>query len=259
MKTMRSHIDVTPDEIFDASDVEVWDRGAFMEEAWDYQPGQHVTIIGPNGRGKTTLGLQLLDVTATSAMRAFVLVSKPRDDTVAKWKKKPGVKVIETYPPSPEPSFGGLRKKFTRIYFLKPYQSLKDIDGDDARLKREFRECMLDSYASKQARIIFADEVQELQNDLGLKKEATKYWKRGRSMDAGLWACAQRSAFNVQDMYNAPEHLFLFNDPDRRNRQRFAEIGGVDPELVEEITNTLDSFQALYIRRTGPALCIINP
>ena len=54
-------------------------------------------------------------------------------------------------------------------------------------------------------------------------------------------------------------HGFLFNDPDKRNRQRFAEIGGVDPDLVMEQVYHLDQYQALYIKRTGPCLCVVNP
>lgn len=252
----------TADYVIEPQDVELWERDAFMAEAWEYNPGEHVTIIGPTGRGKTTLGLELLKHSATKEMKAFVLVSKPRDDTMLKYAEKrvlldtivkvPGFKVIENYPPGQE-----LMRKY-RGYLLKPYQSLTDFDGDDARMTREFRQCMRDCYASPKPRIVFADEVAELQNNLGLKKECIRYWQRGRSARAALWACAQRSAFNAQDMYNAAEHLFLFNDPDKRNRERFAQIGGVNPDLVEEITNTLDRFQVLYIRRTGPEMCIIN-
>lgn len=243
-----------PDEdIVTVSDVEVWDRQEFLRHAWDYKAGQHVTIIGPNGRGKSTLAFDLLGATATPKLKAFCLISKPRDETVDRYAKRLGFKVIETYPPPYE-----FTKK-RRGYMLRPYQSLKDLDGDEARLSKEFRQCMRDCYASKEPRIVFADEVQEAQTGLKLKKECEAYWKRGRSLKAGLWACAQRSAYNSQDMYNAPEHLFLFNDPDKRNRQRFSEIGGVDPDLVMEVTNTLEPFQTLYIKRTGPCLCIVNP
>lgn len=248
-----SAVNMESREILTVADVDVWDRKEFVRHCWDYKAGQHVTIIGPNGRGKTTLGFDLLGATATPKLKAFVLVSKPRDETIAVYTKRLKFKRIETYPPSPD-----LFRK-TRGYMLRPYQSLKDFKADDARLTAEFRRCMLDCYGSKEARIVFADEIQEIQSDLGLKRECEKYWKRGRSLDAGLWALAQRSAYNSQDMYNAPEHLFLFNDPDRRNRQRFGEIGGVDPDLVMEITYTLDPYQALYIKRTGPEMAIINP
>ena len=142
---------------------------------------------------------------------------------------------------------------------LRPYQSLSDLDGDNARLTREFRQCMRSCYGSRKPYIVFFDEVQEGQSTLGLKKECEAYWKRGRSLESGLWACAQRSAYNSQDMYNAPEHVFLFSDPDKRNRQRFGEIGGVDPDLVENAVYGLDQYQALYIKRTGPELAIVNP
>lgn len=233
--------------------VETIERRDFLRDYWDYKAGQHVTILGPNGRGKSTLGFDLLGATVTEKMNGYVLVSKPRDETIDKYTKKLGFKTIETYPPV-KPLF---RKP--RGYMVRPYQSLTDLEADEKRLHDVFKATIMGCYASPQPRIILADEVQELQSNLRLKKECEACWKRGRSLKCGLWALAQRSAYNSQDMYNAPEHLFLFSDPDKRNRQRFGEIGGVDPDLVMESVYRLEPFQALYIKRTGSHLCIVNP
>jgi energy-coupling factor transporter ATP-binding protein EcfA2 len=240
-------------QVGEYTSVVAMDRDDFARDYWDYRPGQHVTIIGPNGRGKTTLGLDLLKATTTPKLQAYVLVSKPRDKTIDDYTVKLKYKRIETYPPDPQ-----FFKKFSG-YMVRPHQSLTDLEGDEKRLHDVFRATMRGCYASKKPVIVFADEVQELQSSLGLKKECEAFWKRGRSLDSGLWALAQRSAHNSQDMYNAPEHLFLFSDPDKRNRQRFSEIGGIDPDLVMETVNGLTQYQALYIKRTGPHLCIVNP
>ncbi len=231
------------------------DRDEFLADYWDYKAGQHVTILGPTDRGKSTLGFDLLGATATREMQAFVLVSKPRDETIDKYAAKLHFKTIQTYPPD-QPF---LKRNRPRGYMVRPHQTLNDLKADDKQLHDVFQATMLDCYASKEPRIVVADEVQELQNNLGLKRECEAYWKRGRSLKAGLWAFAQRSAHNSQDMYNAPTHLFLFNDPDKRNRIRFSEIGGVDPDLVMECVNNLDTYQALYINRKGPWLCVVNP
>ena len=55
------------------------------------------------------------------------------------------------------------------------------------------------------------------------------------------------------------EHLFLHHDPDKRARQRFAEIGGVDPKLVEDTVMSLKQHEFLYIRRRDGAMCVIEP
>lgn len=236
-------------------DAEVLPRQEFLREFWDYEPGQHVTIIGPNGRGKSTLGFELLGVTATREMPAYVLVSKPRDETIDAWTKKLRFKTIEDYPPV-EPIFKNRRP---RGYMVRPHQTLSDLKADNKRLHDVFQKTILGCYSTKQPRIVFGDETQELQSGLNLKQECEACWKRGRSLHCGFWALAQRSAYNSQDMYNSPEHLFLFSDPDKRNRERFSQIGGVDPDRVEYLVYNLDQYQALYIKRTGSHLCIVDP
>lgn len=235
--------------------IQTINRDEFIRDYWDYNPGEHVTIIGPTGRGKTHLGFQLLDATSSKTLRGYVLWSKPRDEgiSIEQWAKRLDYKMMETYPPP-------YRFKKVRGYALKPYQSLKDLRADKQEITKQFRACIMDCYASKDARIVFVDEAQEVQGSLGLKDECEAMWKRGRGLHCGCWALAQRSRHNSMDMYNAPEHLFLFNDPDKKNRERFGEIGGVDRILVERLTNELGEYQVLYIKRTGGYLpCIVNP
>lgn len=235
-----------------ATDLEVIDRDEFLRNYWEYKAGEHVTLIGPTQRGKTTLGFQLLKATTSPDLRGYVLVSKPRDETVDNWQKPLGYGVTETWPPPVS-----FRKK--PGWFVRPPQSLKNLEQDERELKKTFKACIMDCYASTDGRIVFADEAHELQNELRLKKEMEAVLMRGSALKTGLWSLAQRSAYNSYHIYSAPKHLFLFNDPDRRNRIRFGEIGGVDPDVVMYETNNLDQFQALYINRDGPYLCVVNP
>jgi hypothetical protein len=131
-----------------------------------------------------------------------------------------------------------------------------DPERDDIHLYHEFRKAMLESY-KKGNRILFADEVAGLK-DIWLEKELNAIWQRGRSMGCGLWGASQRP-FNVPlNAYSQSEHLFLGNDPDARSRKRYGEIGGVDPKLVEKATLGLDKYTWLYIRRSGPAMCVVG-
>lgn len=230
-------------------------RDEFLADYYDYQPGEHVSIIGPNGRGKTYLGFQLLKASTSPDMRGYVLVSKPRDETFEMWQKKLGYGSAEDWPPPPS-----FKKK--PGWYVRPYQSgnLKKLDEDNQRLHDVFMNCMADCYSSSDARIIMADEAHELQHGIRLKPQMEAVWMRGRSLKCGMIALAQRSAHNSLHMYNAPNHLFLFNDPDKRNRDRFSEIGGIaDPRMIEEVTRNLGQFQVLYLNRNGPYLCVVDP
>ncbi|HET7637451.1 MAG TPA: hypothetical protein VFK47_01800 [Ktedonobacteraceae bacterium] len=221
------------------------DRTDFIENYWDYQAGEHVTIIGPTGSGKTWLGYELLGATATKDLPAVVLVMKPRDATVQKFSEAYKYKTIKNWPPIRHPFSGR-----PAGYVLWPHTTF-DPDIDDYQHWEIFRRALLDCY-KKGDYIIFADETYSLAEELGLKKELITLWTKARSMGTGLWSATQRPTFVPLWAYSGAEHLFLAKDPDKKARDRFADIGGIDPELVKTTVMKLAKHEWLYIRRSGP-------
>jgi hypothetical protein len=228
-------------------------RDEFLAERWDYRPGEHVTILGPTGSGKTHLAYQLLDATASRDLPAVVMVMKPRDRTVSAWSKRIGLRRVHGWPPVPNPVMGGRRAGWT----VWPAHTF-DPDKDDPMLHGVFRAAILDSYKRGQ-RILFADEAAGLSVELDLDRELKTVWMRGRSMETGLWAASQRPVEIPLLAYSMAHHLFLAADPDYRTRQRYAEIGGIDPEIVHTLTRDLPEHHFLYIRRRGQRRAVILP
>lgn len=228
-------------------------RDDFLNRRWRYRPGEHVTILGPTGCGKTWLGYQLLEKAATPKLPAVVLVMKPRDKTVVDWSKSAGFRTVRSWPPPPKIQWFEQKPPG---YVLWPKHSF-DPARDDYVLHVQFRRAILDCY-KRGRRILFADEAWGLVNELKLERELVTLWTRGRSMECGLWTASQKPTHIPLHAYSMAEHLFLHNDPDERNRERFAEIGGVDPKLVKAIVASLDLHQWLYLRRADRAMCIVQ-
>lgn len=227
-------------------------RDEFLAEYWDYEPGQHVTLLGPTNAGKTTLAYQLLGETTHEKLPGVVLVMKPRDKTVEKWNKELGYRKVRAWPPAP--SIWQPRRP--PGYTVWPKHTFNP-DIDDERLYSVFRSTILDSYR-RGDRVIFADELLGLTNDLNLKTEVRAVLTRGRSMGVGFWTSSQRPFDVPLYAYNQASHLFLHNDPDTRSTDRYGEIGGVDPKMVSSVARGLGQHQWLYIRRNGPVMAVVD-
>lgn len=231
--------------------VVAYPRDTFVRDVWHYQPGEHVSFIAPTKGGKTTLAYQLLHVTATKEVPAIVLVMKPRDDTIDAFTRRTKFRIVHDWPPPPSVMRPGKQPG----YVLWP-RFTEDLDGDDEAHALIFRRALRKSYL-KGERILFADEIFSLQNEYGLRRDLERIWTKGRSMETGLWGATQMPAFVSGHMYSQAEHLFLGHDPDARRRERFGEIGGMDPKQIEAIVAQLPRFQFLYIRREDRTMCVV--
>lgn len=229
-----------------------YDRPGFIRSLWRYAPGEHVSLICPTKGGKTTLAYQLLGATATKELPAVVMVMKPRDETVTRFTRANKFRIVHDWPPPPSLMTPGKQ----RGYVVWPTFT-EDLDGDDARHTDIFRRVLRRSYL-KGNHILFADEIFSLQNEYGLRRDLERLWSKGRSMETGLWGATQQPVNVSGMMYNQVEHLFLGHDPDARRRERFGEIGGVDPKQVQAIVERLPRWHFLYIRREDRTMCVVR-
>lgn len=243
-------------------------RDEFIDDVFvpHYQDGEHVAFLGPTGSGKTTIAFDLMDELATPERPVVLFVMKPEDDVVKDYKKLTGFRKTEQWPPVTRRGIskkgGGFLKK-RRGWIFWPRHGLRDIRRDDRMLERQFRSALNECYR-KGKRIVFADEVVGLAKDLNLEKELNAIWTRGRSMRCGLWAAAQRPFHAPVAMYGQSEHLIIFKDSDKRSRDRYDEIGGVDDAEIKDVVMTLKKHEFLYIGRNmgedgvSPALAIVS-
>lgn len=240
-------------------DITTFGRNDFLNNVWDYKAGDHVTLCGRTQSGKTTLAFQLL-ARIPEDIVPIVLVMKPRDATVSRWTERLKLRRTTTWPP--------LRSSKRVPRNIKPpgwvaWPNLGNIDTDPEVTRTLFHNVMADSYAQAarrghEDRIIFADEIVAIADRLRLEKDLNMLWMQGSGMGLGLWAAAQRPFSLPQHALSQAVHLFLHRDDDKRNRERFAEIGGVDPDFVMQITSTMREHQFLYIARIGYYMAIVD-
>lgn len=238
-------------------------RRQFLEDYWHYVPGRHVAFVAPSQDGKTTLAFQMLKYTATVECPALVLVMKPRDATPAAWTAHIGFLEVPTWTDGP-PRRWAWQDPVTGWTLWPPHTFTIAVDNHN--LTKQFRAALEWAYARGDC-IVFADEVYGMVAELGLTDELIALWSRGSGMGAGLWTATQRPSGSQGKgvpgfMYSNASDLFLSRDPDKRSRQRYGEIGGVDPRLIEAIVLTLKRHEFLWISRGdgagGPYLAIIE-
>lgn len=251
----------------DTSRVDVLSRDEFLDKFGnEYASGQHVTLLGPTQRGKTTLCHQMLGTTISPQHPAVLLAGKPpgRDPVMGKAAAKLNLQIISEWPPSAVQRYKGRTRNG---YVLRPAHDMKDHAATRDNIRRHFRAAMLDNYSSKTPVITVCDEAHLIQNEYRLKDEYEAPLMRGAPINS-QWSLIQRGRYMSYLAYDAPEWLLIAYDPDVSNQRRYAEIGGVDPRYVALILQGLRTTRGndgratvsefLCIRRSGPELFIVD-
>jgi hypothetical protein len=263
MRNSRNDLDI---------DVPVIPRKQFVEQfGKDYHSGQHVTFLGPSGRGKTMLAGQLLISVTRKHPEIQVVVLhgkiKGRDQTIEKLSKHGKFPIISQWPASVYSR--KFKHRDRRGYILRPLEHPMDSPmAENAHLEKEYRRAIHSGYHAnaKAPVILVADEAHQTHNDLKLRKDCEGPLMRGRPVCA-MWSLVQRGRYVSYMVYDQAEHVFIFYDPDKSNQERYSEIGGIDPKVLMELSRQLKTetvadgstiSQALYFRRSGDILAIVD-
>jgi hypothetical protein len=245
----------------DVWDVETIPREEFASERFDYKPGEHVLFAGPTQRaGKTTLAFKLLEYTATPELPCFIAVSKPDDPVTAMEMRRLHYRLVQDWPAEP---------KVGEIFGGKPcgyviWPKFGDMDKDTKHAADVTGKLLRDRYAQGvkgKHGILVCDDTVVKSKLLGLDREMTTHIAMAGAMKVGGWYFVQKPTDSGRAAiwsYGNSEHVFLSKDPDRRNRDRYDEIGGVDPHQVSALTQRLTPYQFLYLKRSGNFICVVD-
>lgn len=248
--------------------VEVISRRDFLHEfRHDYRRGQHVSAFGPTGRGKSTLMFQCLGQVISPDHQVISLHGKikGRDPVVGKAAKALDLRVVSELPSASRMKFDRQRKY--NGYLLVPLtKPMTDPKEEERILSEAFEPAIMLNYTTmKRKTITHINEAGQTQHELGLQKAVEAPLQRG-GPDNAVWNEAQRGAWLSYHTYGAPEHIFVFYDPVKENRKRYADFGTEDPDVIEELASHLKTervpdgrtiSQCLYMRRSG-GMCVID-
>lgn len=253
------------------ADVPVVPRKEHLEDMKaNYQSGQHLTVLGPSGRGKTRLVGQLVMVCANPDREAFYLHGKikGRDKTIEEISQRCQMPIITHGVPTRMDRIRNQRD-YRRGWIIRPLDKPGDTaDEENELLHREFSKSIRAGYHTSHSnpKIVIVNEAHQAHNDLKLRKQCEAPLMRGRP-DCSMWHEIQRGRYVSYMCYDQAEYVYIFKDHDIDNQRRYAEIGGVDPLYLRDMASQLQTrtapdgstnSQAIHFRRAGDYLCIVD-
>lgn len=251
-------------------------RGEFLDDIWDYQPGEHVFACESTQQGKTTLMYQLAErvLAEQETLRFASLMPKPRDPATRLWAQHLNLRITDNWPP---PSRLPWQEKPAGYVVWPKHLKNADVKTNREHLSGILRKVMKEQYWKGDS-VTLIDDAHLLAVLLGLNPEIEEQLTAGASMGSAAWLTNQKPSGSAATgalttfAYNATTHLFLGAERDERNIRRFSEIGGVDPDLIADVvrhdlaihrvqtpSGVKNVSDKLYIHKGGPWMCIVGP
>ena len=186
------------------------------EDRWSWEQGQHVTLIGPTGSGKSVLARAILP------RRSHVVwvATKPQDRIIDDLVSD-GFVVRDEWKPGDSAD---------RI-ILHPVR--RRSASEDRQLAREQIGRMLDDAYVQGGWTVVLDESRYVTGTLNLSGKVETLWLQGRSLGVSIVSGSQRPRHVPLEAYSQASHLFIWRTKDRQDLKRLAEFSGeVDPGIL---------------------------
>jgi hypothetical protein len=220
----------------DVEQVEWADHLRTMRERWAH--GEHVTGIGHNGCGKSTLMRHLL------WMRSYVVAlgTKPTtpgrlDPVLAGLNRHDGYKRVHRVPQLSYPPPRSAR------YLLWPdYTDERDI----ADQKRELHRAIMQAFRDGSWTLAI-DEVAYVARQLRLDLPLVTVLTQGRSQQVGMVGMTQRPSHIPLEFYTEPAYLYAWRCRNGNDLRRLGNLAGaVDVKLVIRTLQNLPKHHVLW-------------
>jgi hypothetical protein len=218
-----------------------WDRW-FNWFRKEWKQDQHISLIGPNGTGKSALANKLLDIRTYKIW----IMTKPADEKLESALERKHYVRVGAFPKNPPEDVDR--------YLLWPAGSGGMTPEDHTKQRTVIKDCFNKVFTGPPGGLpgrwcIVLDEARYVADPsyLGLRREVNQLLIQGRSLRISVVLGFQRPSWVPPEAYDQASHLFIANDNDRRNVQRFREIGGVDGEVVAATVQGLDLYEWAHI------------
>lgn len=248
------------------------DRETFLADHFEWNPGEHVVIVSPTGGGKSWLMWQLLEraMEQHPDIRPVWLLPKPSDETATAWARNLGLKETPSWPP---------RKPFLGSeppgYVLWPKHATNVTPEErHALISSELRKGM-DAQFWTPRTITVGDDAHSLASSAmyNLNGPIEEHLVNGRSNKSAIWLATQRPSGSIVGggltsfAWPSASHLFLGKTPADADVQKYSEIGGIDPRLIQASVRNLRTYKIgkdnvtewLYVSKAGPYAALIGP
>jgi hypothetical protein len=223
-------------------------RESFLRKfSQQWSSDQHISLIGPTGRGKTYTARQILQ---RRPGRILILAPKGVDKTLAGF----GHKIVRWPPPflTPRPNDRG-------DWVLRLEPPLVTME-ERIKMRGHFGRAMQDAFAKGQW-TIYCDELQVTADPrmMGLGKMIESILLMGRSRDVSMVSSIQVPRWAPRAAYDQASHVLLWRQRDAPAQKRIGEISGVDTRAVIDAVASLDFHEFLWVDATRDMLFRVNP
>ncbi|HWD76340.1 MAG TPA: hypothetical protein VG371_14460 [Solirubrobacteraceae bacterium] len=203
-----------------------------------FKQGEHITMVGTTGSGKTVLLRELLG----DRLFTVLLGTKNEDSELYEPFEELGYEMTGDFDPSPEVGE-------SRVIF-RPRMSTPDARGLEKQ--RQAFESMLFEVWEWGGWAIGADELWYLTVRLKLATIFETFWTAGRSNNITVVGATQLPVDIPLMAFDQATHLFLFRNTDRYRIRRMAEFAGADSDILRYAIPRLPRFEFVYVdTRTG--------
>lgn len=203
-------------------------------QGFEWAQGQHVTLIGPNGSGKTVIDKELLRYRERRRGYITIFVTKPTDAELEAMIKRGYVRVKEnnnwTVTANP------------RILLWPDAGNFADL----SKQRKTFRDALQGAWRAGNWTFML-NELRYLTEHLGLKREMNTLYLQGRASKFSLMAETQRPRSVPLEAFSQSSHLFFAACRDDEDLRRISGLGNADTRLIRSTVQGLKQYEFCYV------------